>query len=94
MENRKPWGFCETPEEKCTLNYCDENGCQNRKRNYVEGKDLIADVVSSEAKLLPIHDVVGQSEQLICPVCKSSRIKKDPKWEDNECLNCGKIWTT
>ncbi|MBQ0140458.1 MAG: hypothetical protein KBT36_14330, partial [Kurthia sp.] len=19
---REPWGFCETPEEKCTMNYC------------------------------------------------------------------------
>ena len=33
---KKPWNFCETPEEKCTMNYCDENGCQNRKRNLVE----------------------------------------------------------
>jgi len=29
-------GFCETPEEKCTMNYCDDNGCQNRKRELVE----------------------------------------------------------
>ena len=34
----KPWNFCETPEEKCTMNYCDENGCQNRKRNLVKPK--------------------------------------------------------
>lgn len=37
---RKPWGFCETPKEKCTMNYCDENGCQNRKRVLVNS-DLI-----------------------------------------------------
>jgi len=36
MSKKEPWGFCETPEEKCTMNYCDENGCQNRKRNLVE----------------------------------------------------------
>ena len=35
---KEPWNFCETPEEKCTMNYCDENGCQNRKRNLVEPK--------------------------------------------------------
>lgn len=35
-EERKPWRFCETPEEKCTMNYCDENGCQNRKRNLTD----------------------------------------------------------
>lgn len=39
MKNREPWNFCETPKEKCTMNYCDENGCQNRKRNYVEDND-------------------------------------------------------
>ena len=46
MKNREPWNFCETPKEKCTMNYCDENGCQNRKRNYVEVNDIIADVSS------------------------------------------------
>jgi len=35
IEERKPHSFCETPNEKCTMNYCDENGCQNRKRNFV-----------------------------------------------------------
>ena len=35
---KEPWNFCETPEEKCTMNYCDENGCQNRKRNLVKPK--------------------------------------------------------
>src|SRR5690606_15350491 len=34
-ENKTPHNFCETPEEKCTMNYCDENGCQNRKRRLV-----------------------------------------------------------
>ena len=36
MEDRKPWSFCERPEEKCTMNYCDENGCINRKRSYTD----------------------------------------------------------
>ena len=35
-EKLKPHSFCETPEEKCTLGYCDENGCMNRKRVLVE----------------------------------------------------------
>jgi hypothetical protein len=39
--NNKPHGFCETPEEKCTMNYCDENGCINRKRNPVGDGDPI-----------------------------------------------------
>ena len=36
MSKDKPHGFCETPHENCTMNYCDENGCMNRKRNLVE----------------------------------------------------------
>jgi hypothetical protein len=37
-EEPKPHSFCETPKEKCTMNYCDENGCQNRVRHLVEPK--------------------------------------------------------
>jgi hypothetical protein len=36
QEELKPHSFCETPDEKCTMNYCDDNGCQNRKRELVE----------------------------------------------------------
>ena len=36
QEEPKPHSFCETPEEKCTMNYCDENGCQNRKRQLTD----------------------------------------------------------
>jgi hypothetical protein len=35
-EEPKPHSFCETPKERCTMRYCDENGCLNRKRNLVE----------------------------------------------------------
>ncbi len=35
----KPHSFCETPEVKCTMNYCDENGCQNRNRELLETKE-------------------------------------------------------
>ena len=35
----KSHSFCETPNEKCAMNYCDENGCQNRKRELVELKE-------------------------------------------------------
>jgi hypothetical protein len=43
MTNNKqqtPHGFCETPEQKCTMNYCDENGCQNRKRTLTEPTEM------------------------------------------------------
>lgn len=38
----KPHSFCETPEEKCTFGYCDENGCMNRRRVLVEPKLNVA----------------------------------------------------
>lgn len=37
-EELKHHSFCETPEEKCTLGYCDENGCMNRKRFLVDSE--------------------------------------------------------
>lgn len=58
MEKREPWGFCETPEEKCTMNYCDENGCQNRKRTPTESYRLdIIDVSQMpEYRKIPVRD--------------------------------------
>ena len=44
MKNIKPWSFCETPKEKCIVNYCDENGCQNRKRNLVNEEPIKKDI--------------------------------------------------
>jgi hypothetical protein len=43
MDNKQqtPHGFCETPEQKCTMNYCDENGCQNRKRTLAEPTEML-----------------------------------------------------
>lgn len=37
----KPHGFCVTPNSNCTMNYCDDNGCQDRKRELVlvEGQE-------------------------------------------------------
>ena len=32
---KNPHSFCETPEENCTMNYCYNYGCQNRKRELV-----------------------------------------------------------
>ena len=54
---KKPHGFCETPEEKCTMNYCDENGCQNRKRNLVEPTEI------TNNKQTIANDSIYNSEQ-------------------------------
>jgi hypothetical protein len=70
-EEPKPHSFCETPDEKCTMNYCDENGCQNRKRYLVEPheqetlEEIIDKVSVKEAKDLDLFlkGVKWQQEQ-------------------------------
>jgi hypothetical protein len=47
-QEKKPHSFCETPEEQCTMNYCDENGCQNRVRHLVESKQEIEEYTSQD----------------------------------------------
>lgn len=37
----KGHGFCEKPGHVCTMNYCDENGCQERKRVLVEPAPIV-----------------------------------------------------
>lgn len=37
MKKKKVNKFCVTRPRTCTMNYCDENGCQDRKRNLVDG---------------------------------------------------------
>ena len=41
VSTNKPHSFCETPKENCTINYCDDNGCNNRKRNLVNNLKTI-----------------------------------------------------
>ena len=56
QEKIKPHIFCETPEEKCTMNYCDDNGCMNRKIELVEqDKKLYSDLVDLLERLRPIY---------------------------------------
>ena len=55
QEESKQHSFCETPNEKCTMSYCDENGCQNRKRILVEPKEETND---SSLKLLQVMELV------------------------------------
>lgn len=37
----KGHGFCEKSGHVCTMNYCDENGCQERKRVLVEPAPIV-----------------------------------------------------
>jgi len=57
----EPHKFCETPEEKCTMNYCDDNGCQNRKRELVNpinpSDGIIGLNVENKADALPTNGI-------------------------------------
>lgn len=41
---------------------------------------------------LTLTDVVGQSEQLTCPSCKSTNILSPDKDNDAQCIECAFIW--
>lgn len=60
----KPHSFCETPDEQCTMNYCDENGCINRNRNFVEQQKL-ENVSTDTAKGIWAEHVKTKSHSLI-----------------------------
>jgi len=61
-EDKNPWGFCETPEAKCIMNYCDENGCQNRKRTYAPLKSESEDI-SARAEATTVKYKVAELSQ-------------------------------
>ena len=68
QEEPKPHSFCETPDEKCTMNYCDENGCQNRKRELVEPQE--------EPKQSSVGKEFYESADEIITVYKQEKIKE------------------
>ena len=48
--------------------------------------------VVADLKKLTIPAVVGRSEQLTCPQCKSTNCLTPDKENDAECNDCGFIW--
>ena len=57
-------------------------------RHYVNPNDC-ATVVK---QLLSLHNVVGQSEQLVCPECKSTDCKTAIYTDYKECNKCYHYW--
>ena len=54
-------------------------------------KDALRRYHNAKLKLLSISDVVGQSEQLVCPDCKSkARLQNGFIWCEND--DCGGIY--
>ena len=77
IKEPKPHSFCETPEEKCTMNYCDENGCQNRKRELVEPKQ---ETLEEAAERLYPTDY-GEKSKNIINIIKLDAFVSGAKWQ-------------
>jgi hypothetical protein len=52
----------------------------------------MSELATEIVKLFAIPDVVGQSEQLICPRCNSTNCLLPDKENDAECNDCGFVW--
>lgn len=50
------------------------------------------DALMNAVKNCSIPAVVGRSEQLTCPRCKSTNILKPDKDNDAQCIECAFIW--
>jgi hypothetical protein len=97
-EDAKHHSFCETPEEKCTMNYCDTNGCQNRKRELVELKEQfkqetleevrkverteLFNSIFSVVKQIPRKDVDGDA--MDAPSCAYEIEQLFYKWQQDK----------
>ena len=84
MREKTPWSFCETPEEKCTMNYCDENGCQNRKRSLVKGGLVESNIGCNATKKI--------EDPQICEACEKtfdiSEMRSDQEDGNWFCKGC------
>ena len=72
---KKPHGFCETPEENCTMNYCDDNGCQNRKRELVN-PDPSSELAELNDKY---QEVKAENERLKQKISASNKLIEENK---------------
>jgi hypothetical protein len=84
----KPHSFCKTPEEKCTMNYCDENGCLNRKKELEEPKQEIQSYICPQTKIQCDDECCASVED--CHIESSIGILSEPK-QENCCTPVGEI---
>lgn len=65
---------------------------QGDERDVVDAKRYCNAYLDGYNQALRIHDVVGRSEQLTCPRCKSTNILNPDKDNDAQCIKCAFIW--
>jgi hypothetical protein len=82
-QEKKPHSFCETPEEKCTMNYCDDNGCQNRKRHLVESREQ--ETLEEAAMVLYPEDIDDHDDNSMieydCNLPERIAFRAGAKWQ-------------
>lgn len=94
-EDQKPHGFCVTPDSKCTMNYCDDNGCIERKRHLVDmmktdekhGMYDAIKVTDEQLAIINSSEVLKLNENFF--IRKEQCLEILQKWDDK--LNAEKI---
>lgn len=86
-EEPKPHSFCETPEEKCTMNYCDENGCQNRKRELVEPKPKQETLEEFIQRQLSLGKYQDQESAIKYSILAGAKWQQERMYNEEELLN-------
>ena len=54
--------------------------------------ELRMDIETAEKRILRLLDVVGQSEQLVCPNCKGKNIEIRHREQSFRCIDCKEGW--
>mgnify|MGYP002633644695 CR=1 FL=1 len=68
----------------------EEMGWENAPENF--HLEYYEDIIECTKQALNIAVVVGRSEQLTCPRCKSTNILNPDKDNDAQCIECAFIW--
>lgn len=66
----KGHGFCEKPGHVCTMNYCDENGCQERKRVLVPEAPTPSDFKTARK----FERFIAKDKESIAPIVEESQV--------------------
>lgn len=92
-QEKKPHSFCETPEEKCTMNYCDENGCQNRKRHLVEPheQEILPEFTLSKGIFDKISDLPKHETLEEAAICYAVEVNTKMGGNKEVYQNCSRL---
>lgn len=74
-------------------NVIDEEFFNDDDKSWYKVQELMESYHQAKLKLLGIGDVVGRSEQLVCPRCSSNKIAPSEDHHSfTDCEHCGMTW--